>query len=205
METDGKIIIETELDNKKFDKQLKDLERELKSYDKKNEALLKQRQKYVETSLKGYYETLKTYKGGFDEELGWKRSAEEIENLKKYGMTITPKLYERLKGQQDEVYKNELSKLAHIDKQIAENNQKREQTIDLINRTKEATEEAGESEKDLGNKIEKNTRTIDFNFKKLGSKIKRYGLALLSLRTSYALVSRASSAYLSQDVELAEN
>lgn len=38
---------------------------------------------------------------------------------------------------------------------------------------------------------------------KMTSKIKRFGLALLSIRSIYALVSRASSAYLSQDTELA--
>jgi len=38
---------------------------------------------------------------------------------------------------------------------------------------------------------------------KMTSKIKRFGLSLLSIRSIYALVSRASSAYLSQDTELA--
>lgn len=40
-------------------------------------------------------------------------------------------------------------------------------------------------------------------FDKVISKIKRFGLALLSVRSIYSLVSRASSAYLSQDTELA--
>lgn len=38
---------------------------------------------------------------------------------------------------------------------------------------------------------------------KVTSKIKRFGLALLSVRSIYSLVSRASSAYLSQDTDLA--
>ena len=38
---------------------------------------------------------------------------------------------------------------------------------------------------------------------RMTSKIKRFGLALLSIRSIYALVSRASSAYLAQDTELA--
>lgn len=38
---------------------------------------------------------------------------------------------------------------------------------------------------------------------KMTSKIKRFGLALLSIRSIYALVSRASSAYLAQDTEMA--
>ena len=39
---------------------------------------------------------------------------------------------------------------------------------------------------------------------KMTSKIKRFGLSLLSIRSMYLLVSRASSAYLAQDTELAE-
>ena len=119
-------------------------------------------------------------------------------------MTITPKLFERLKGQQDEVYKSELNRLAHIDKQIAENNQRREDTINAINETKEALDEAGDSEDDFGNKSDKNTKKIETNFKKLGKTIRRLALSLFGLRSAYALVSRASSAYLSVDTDLAE-
>ena len=41
------------------------------------------------------------------------------------------------------------------------------------------------------------------NFDKLFSKVKRFGLSLLSIRSIWLLVSRASSAYLAQDQELA--
>lgn len=57
--------------------------------------------------------------------------------------------------------------------------------------------EAGDESKDTANKF-------DVNFKKMGNTVKRYALSLIGLRTTYALVSRASSAYLSQDIELAE-
>ena len=57
------------------------------------------------------------------------------------------------------------------------------------------------------NKFSKNTTKSTTSFSKgldkMTSKIKRFGLALLSIRSIYALVSRASSAYLSQDTELA--
>ena len=39
---------------------------------------------------------------------------------------------------------------------------------------------------------------------KTTSKIKRFALALFSIRSIYSLVSKASSAYLSQDTELAD-
>lgn len=56
---------------------------------------------------------------------------------------------------------------------------------------------AGDETDDMGQKT-------DFNFKKMGNTIKKFGLSLIGLRSIYSLVSRASSAYLSQDTELAE-
>ncbi len=57
--------------------------------------------------------------------------------------------------------------------------------------------EAGDESKDTANKF-------DVNFKKMGDAVKRFAFSLVGLRSIYAVVSRASSAYLSQDVELAE-
>lgn len=56
---------------------------------------------------------------------------------------------------------------------------------------------AGDESKDTGNKF-------DFNFKKMGNTVKKFALSLIGLRSIYSIVSRASSAYLSQDTELAE-
>ena len=49
----------------------------------------------------------------------------------------------------------------------------------------------------------KSTVKIGKNFNSLTKKISRYALSLFSLGTIYSLLSRASSAYLSQDIELA--
>lgn len=52
--------------------------------------------------------------------------------------------------------------------------------------------------------FKKQTVETDKGFDRNISKIKRLGLSLFGLRSMYALVSRASSAYLSQDTELAQ-
>lgn len=57
--------------------------------------------------------------------------------------------------------------------------------------------EAGDESKDTANKF-------DANFKKMGNTVKKFAYSLIGLRSIYAVVSRASSAYLSQDTELAE-
>lgn len=59
--------------------------------------------------------------------------------------------------------------------------------------------------KATGDESEETANKLNLNFNKMGRSIKRFGLALVGLRSIYSLVSRASSAYLSQDTELAEN
>lgn len=49
----------------------------------------------------------------------------------------------------------------------------------------------------------KSSQNITKGLDKMTSKIKRFGLALLSIRSIFSLISRASSAYLAQDTELA--
>lgn len=58
--------------------------------------------------------------------------------------------------------------------------------------------------KNAGEETDDMSQKTDFNFKKIGNTVKKYALSLVGLRSIYSLVSRASSAYLSQDTELAE-
>lgn len=51
--------------------------------------------------------------------------------------------------------------------------------------------------------ISESTTKLTKGLDKITSKIKRFGLSLLSIRSIWALVSKASSAYLAQDTELA--
>lgn len=56
----------------------------------------------------------------------------------------------------------------------------------------------------VGVSASKATTGISKDLSKMTSKIKRFGLSLLSVRSIFSLVSRASSAYLAQDTELAD-
>lgn len=76
--------------------------------------------------------------------------------------------------------------------------------------TREIEEMEAEAEK-LRNKIgqlrgdfKKQEVETNRGFDKTLSKLKRLGLSLFGIRSAYALVSKASSAYLSQDIELAQ-
>ena len=65
--------------------------------------------------------------------------------------------------------------------------------IDLRLKVKNASEETDDM-----------SQKTDFNFKKMGNTVKKFALSLVGLRSIYSLVSHASSAYLSQDTELAD-
>lgn len=90
--------------------------------------------------------------------------------------------------------------------------------IDNVNKAEIAYKQAGvQSDKLLGKiqAIEKEPNKMGGNFSKMqnkmskgfdkvGNKVRRFALALFSIRSIYALASRASQAYLSQDTALAE-
>jgi hypothetical protein len=61
-----------------------------------------------------------------------------------------------------------------------------------------------ESMNDTSNESDRLGKNISKNMKNSVSKLKKFGLALFSIRSIYSLVSKASSQYLSQDTELAE-
>lgn len=67
---------------------------------------------------------------------------------------------------------------------------------------KQEVEDLNEEVKKSGS-ISENISNFGKGLDKVISKIKRFTLSLFSIRSAYALVSRASSAYLSQDTELA--
>lgn len=73
-----------------------------------------------------------------------------------------------------------------------------------IEKTKNRIISLKESMQDVGNEADKTTVKISKGFKKGTTTLKRFALSLFGIHSLYRLVSRASSAYLSQDTELAQ-
>ena len=73
---------------------------------------------------------------------------------------------------------------------------------DALNDVSSAKNMASEME-NLGNTSSKTTKTIQSNFDKGINSLKRFALSLFSIRTVFSAVSKASSAWLAQDTELA--
>ena len=73
-----------------------------------------------------------------------------------------------------------------------------------IEKTKNRIISLKESMQDVGNEADKNTDKISKGFKKGTTTLKRFALSLFGIQSMYRLVSRASSAWLSEDTELAQ-
>ena len=73
-----------------------------------------------------------------------------------------------------------------------------------IEKTKNRIISLKESIQDVGNKADKTANNISKGFKKGTTTLKRFALSLFSVGSIYATVSKASSAWLSQDTELAQ-
>ena len=73
-----------------------------------------------------------------------------------------------------------------------------------IEKTKNRIISLKESIQDVGNEADKDTTKISKGFKKGTTTLKRFALSLFGIHSMYRLASRASSAWLSQDTELAQ-
>lgn len=73
-----------------------------------------------------------------------------------------------------------------------------------IEKTKNRIISLKESMQEVGNEADKTTVKISKGFKKGSTTLKRFALSLFGIHSMYRLASRASSAWLSQDTELAQ-
>lgn len=222
---DGKIVIGTKIDTKQFDKDYNKLSKELEDLDRKANDIAKldnptdeqltEYEKIVEKigEIREQQEEINQKK---KEELkiqqeinasqqkqpstGKGASAEELEDAEKI---------EELSIQLQNAY----IKYENMTKRIKENKIVSEEDLKYAETLKEEVKEiAEEYEKITGSKVyikgindmTQETKKASASFKNLNGKIIRLGLSLFSIRSAYALVSRASSAYLSQDTELAQ-
>ena len=222
---DGKIVIGTKIDTKQFDKDYNKLSKELEDLDRKANDIAKldnptdeqltEYEKIVEKigEIREQQEEINQKK---KEELkiqqeinasqqkqpstGKGASAEELEDAKKI---------EELSIELQNAYTN----YENITKRNKENKIVSEEDLKYAENLKEKVKEiAEEYEKVTGSKlyikgindIQQENKKASASFKNLNGKIIRLGLSLFSIRSAYALVSRASSAYLSQDTKLAQ-
>ncbi len=173
---DGKLIIETELGTKKFEKQLAELEKDAKRVaDRKVE---------IETDISNIEETRTMLEKIKQEQLDIATTSEEKNEIEKQ--------YSQFLDLSNIALEKANTELNEINAQIQANAKEQGIVKEELIKTNKELEQA------------KKLQSINAETDKIAKSIKKVGLALISVRSIYSLVSRASSAYLSQDTELAE-
>lgn len=215
---DGKIIIGTEIDTKNFDKKYRLISQKISELTDRADEIAKM-ENPAEKDLAVYNQIVEKINELKEEqeEINDKKKELLISQQNSKEKTIEEKdVLEDLANKLNETYLNyeNLQKRIKSEKIFDENDIKyseelKQQLTDIAEQYEKITgsklfiKGINDTEKSL-EYIEPEIKKTDKGFDKLINKIKKVGLSLFGIRSIYALVSRASSAYLSQDTELAQ-
>lgn len=215
---DGKIIIGTEIDTKNFDKEYRLISQKISELTDRADEIAKM-ENPAEKDLAVYNQIVEKINELKEEqeEINDKKKELLISQQNSKEKTIEEKdVLEDLANKLNETYLNyeNLQKRIKSEKIFDENDIKyseelKQQLTDIAEQYEKITgsklfiKGINDTEKSL-EYIEPEIKKTDKGFDKLINKIKKVGLSLFGIRSVYALVSRASSAYLSQDTELAQ-
>lgn len=214
MATDGTITIQTKLVTNKFDKQMLDLEKKIKSEEEKSEIKLKAKLQ-AEGELKRHLKDIE------EVEKGYERTSKQVEYLQglmskqKAGVSLTPQQFtdlssykqvsqenDKIGAQLDKMYNKWDSLNAKVDKtslaykEISSRVQDYKTKLESIKLQKHQAE-VEQIEKGFGNVGKKVQSTI--------GNIARMALGLVSVASAYSLVKRASSTLGQYDKQYATN
>lgn len=215
---DGKIIIGIEIDTKNFDKEYRLISQKISELTDRADEIAKM-ENPAEKDLAVYNQIVEKINELKEEqeEINDKKKELLISQQNSKEKTIEEKdVLEDLANKLNETYLNyeNLQKRIKSEKIFDENDIKyseelKQQLTDIAEQYEKITgsklfiKGINDTEKSL-EYIEPEIKKTDKGFDKLINKIKKVGLSLFGIRSIYALVSRASSAYLSQDTELAQ-
>lgn len=214
----GKVVIGTQIDTKQFDKDYDEISKKIDELDKKANKIATM-DNPAETDLETYNKTVEKIKELREEQENINRQKQEaikqqqqvVEKQQETNTEIS-KEEEQIKKLSNELYKT-FSEYEEMQKTISEAKIFDEKDVEYSEKLKNKIKDiAKEYEKITGSKlyvkgitdIEPQVEKTNKSFDKLINKIKKVGLSLFGIQTVYALVSKASSAYLSQDTELAQ-
>lgn len=176
----GKIVIETQIDTKKFDKQIDEIDK--KSQILENEISKKKKMNIDTTEAEAQLEKLKNK----FIELNEKSLAEGLKSVR--NIEFDPTLISKLSNAkvQTEGFNDALTNLNGELPYVASNMKNLRIESEKIEKQQKKTN------KELSKGFDKGTKSL-----------KKFGLSLFSIHSIYSLISKASSSYLSQNEELA--
>lgn len=205
---DGRVIIGCRLDSTQLEKDLKNSEKELQRYEKEAEKLTEAKAK-AEIDLQPYEETRQKLK----------QIQEEYQNLQSKSLNIDTSTKEGLNS-----YKAMHTKIAQLvnemgtyQQEVIDSNAEYQKAKGNLEEINKKIEDNSSSQTILNDKIKETSQKLEqakhFDSFKEGAKetvgslqktMKKFALSLFGIQSMYRLVSKASSAWLSQDTELAE-
>lgn len=214
----GKIVIGTQIDTKQFDKDYNKISKEL-------DVLIEKANKIAtmdnpaETDLETYNKISEKIKELREEQENINQKKQEAIKQQQQVIEKQQETNTEISKEKDQIDKlsnelyNTFNEYEKMQKTISEAKIFDEKDVEYSEKLKSKIKDiAKEYEKITGSKlyvkgitdIEPQVEKTDKSFNKLIRNVKRLGLSLFGVHSAYTLVSKASSAYLSQDTELAQ-
>lgn len=188
---DGWVIIGTELDTKQLEQDLKNAKRELSSFQKEEEKLLKEKGK-IELNLSGYEEEKAKIKANTDELLTKAETESQVTNLLNMENLELDNLNQK--------YSKQFSSLEEINTKLKEN----QTNQGLVNKKIDEANAKLNQSKGLEN-IKQNISNVNDKLSSTVRTVARWALAIFSVRSAYSLLSQASSTLGQYDAQYAAN
>lgn len=205
---DGKVIIGCRLDSTQLEKDLKYSEKELQKYEKEAKKLTEAKAK-AEIDLQPYEELRQELQQMQNEYRDLQNKSLHIDTSTKEGINSYKEMHAKIAQltntmgtyQQEVIdsnveYEKAKKNLDEINKNIEANSVSQNMLNDKIQETSQKLEQA--------KKFEEFKEGAKETVGSLQKTMKRFALSLFGIQSMYRLVSKASSAWLSQDTELAE-
>lgn len=182
----GKLVLGVEMNTKSFDNQIEETQKKLKELEHYYDLAMKSKSKYKENE-----EAIKSL--GVEIE----KTTNKLAQLQKQQQKISLGKVSNINFNplQAGTYSLQTSQIGKTMKGFDEN--ELQYIAKDFQDLKKGIEETGEE-------AEKTSYKSSKSFEKFGKTVKKVGLAVLGIRSAYMLVRKASSAYLSQDTELAQ-
>lgn len=206
MNYDGKLVIGTEIDTKKFDKQLEEVDEKSRKLEQK---IKKDKEVRIDTTkAETELENLKNKKIEINPSLGVGQLYSEIVKANSYISDLKNQIEEKkalgIDTSEIETQIKILESFINSANNRVEELGSRKILIGGVDETNKDLEKTNKELKEVSNNVSKsNAKTVN-SFEKSAKSLKKFGLSLFSISTIYSTVSKASSAYLSQDTELAQ-
>jgi chromosome segregation ATPase len=176
---DGYVIIGTQLDTKQLEQDLKNAKKELTSFQKEEEKLLKEKGK-IELDLAGYDEEKTKIQANTDELLKKAETEEQITNV----LNMENSELENLTAK----YSKQFTSLEEINGKLKEN----QINQGLVNnKIDEANTKLSQAKG--YNKVKEEINSINDKMSSVIKKVGKWALAVFSVRSAYNLIRQASS------------